>query len=322
MTTKKLLCALIITTLLIGVGMLALRGGEEQESQFLIESAGESGDANVKISLNTDLPAQVETVRYEVVQGIMDDKTAKALAEQFGMSGDIVPPDDDEYTLKASNDSKKRKLTIYPEGSIIYHDSSKLWALPKTALNLPEKDDAKDIATDYLTKKGLLPEDAQVKMVVSDQLSRKNTSTGEIVENSDTNLQVIFGRELDGVPMVIGPGSKLKVYIGDGGEVIGVHKVWRILEASGTTEIKPSKSAFEELKQGKGVSLPPGYDIVTINKVYLAYYEEGPGVEQDYLEPIWVFEGQASNREETRGIEIMVSATIGQKQVVSEETGV
>ena len=321
MTTKKLLGALIITALLIGVGMLALRGGEEQESQFLIESAGESGDANVKISLNTDLPAQVETVRYEVVQGIMDDKTAKALAEQFGMSGDIVPPDDDEYTLKASNDSKKRKLTIYPEGSIIYHDSSKLWALPKTALNLPEKDDAKDIATDYLTEKGLLPEDAQVKMVVSDQLSRKNTSTGEIVENSDTNLQVIFGRELDGVP-VIGPGSKLKVYIGDGGEVIGVHKVWRKLEASGTTMIKSSNSAFEALKQGEGVSLPPGYDNVTINKVYFAYYEEGPGEERDYLEPIWVFEGQASNREETRGIELMVSATIGQKQVVSEEIGV
>ncbi|HJH26025.1 MAG TPA: hypothetical protein C5S37_04445 [Methanophagales archaeon] len=321
MTTKKLLGALVITTLLIGVGMLALRGGEEQESQFLIESAGESGDANVKISLNTDLPAQVETVRYEVVQGIMDDKTAKALAEQFGMSGDIVPPDDDEYTLKASNDSKKRKLTIYPEGSIIYHDSSKLWALPKTALNLPEKEDAKDIATAYLTEKGLLPEDAQVKMVVSDQLSRKNTSTGEIVENSDTNLQVIFGRELDGVP-VIGPGSKLKVYIGDGGEVIGVHKVWRKLEASGTTMIKSSNSAFEELKQGKGPSLPPGYDNVTIDKVYFAYYEEGPGEERDYLEPIWVFEGQASNREETRGIEIMVSATIGQKQVVSEEIGV
>ena len=321
MTTKKLLGALIITALLIGVGMLALRGGEEQESQFLIESAGESGDANVKISLNTDLPAQVETVRYEVVQGIMDDKTAKALAEQFGMSGDIVPPDDDEYTLKASNDSKKRKLTIYLEGSIIYHDSSKLWALPKTALNLPEKEDAKDIATNYLTEKGLLPEDAQVKMVVSDQLSRKNTSTGEIVENSDTNLQVIFGRELDGVP-VIGPGSKLKVYIGDGGEVIGVHKVWRKLEASGTTMIKSSNSAFEALKQGEGVSLPPGYDNVTINKVYFAYYEEGPGEERDYLEPIWVFEGQASNREETRGIELMVSATIGQKQVVSEEIGV
>ena len=322
MTNKKLLCALIITALLIGVGMLSLPGEEKQESRFLIESSGASEDANLKISLNTDLPAHVETVRYEIVQGIMDDKNAKALAEQFGMSGDIVPPDDDEYTLKASNDSKKRKLTIYPEGSIIYHDYSKLWALPKTALNLPEKEDAKDIAINYLTGKGLLPEDAQVKMVVSDQLSRKNTSTGEIVENSDTNLQVIFGRELDGVPVVIGPGSKLKVYIGDGGEVIGVHKVWRKLEASGTTEIKSSKSAFEELKQGNGGSVPPGYDNVTIDKVYLAYYEEGPGVEQDYLEPIWVFEGQASNGDETIEIEFMVSATIGQKQVVSEETGV
>ena len=169
-----------------------------------------------------------------------------------------------------------------------------------------------------MTEKGLLPEDAHVKMVVSDQLSRKNASTGEIVENSDTNLQVIFGRELDGVPVVVGHGSKLKVYIGDGGEVIGVHKVWRKLEASGTTGIKSSKSAFDELKQGNWGSVPPGYDIVTIDKVYLAYYEEGPGVEQDYLEPVWVFDGQATNGDETIEIELMVSATIGQKRVVEK----
>lgn len=307
---------MIITTLLIGVGMLSLPGADKQESQFLIESAGASEDANLKISLNTDLPALVEIVRYEVVQKKIDDKTAKALAEQFGMSENIVPPEGDEY-LKAADDSKKLKLRIYPEGSITYHDFSKLWTLPKTALNLPGKEDAIDIATDYLTKKGLLPEDAHVKTVVSDQLSRKDTSTGEIIEKIDTNLQVIFGRELNGVP-VIGPGSKLKVYIGDGGEAIGVHKVWRKLEASGTTEIKSSKSAFEGLKQGNWGSLPPGYDTVTINKVYLAYYEEGPGVEQDYLEPVWVFEGHASNGDETIEIELMVSATIGQKQVIEE----
>lgn len=303
-------------TLLIGVGMLSSLGADKQESQFLIESAGASEDANLKIRLNTELPAQVDTVRYEVVQKIIDDKTAKALAEQFGMSENIVPPEDDE-SLKAADDSKKLKLRLYPEGSITYHDFSKLWTLPKTVINLPEKCDAIDIATDYLTEKGLLPEDAHIKMVVSDQLSRKNTSTGKIVENIDTNLQVIFRRELNGVP-VTGPGSKLKVYIGDGGEVIGLHKVWRKLEASGTTEIKSSKSAFEGLKQGNWGSLPPRYDTVTISKVYLAYYEEGPGVEQDYLEPVWVFEGQASNGDETIEIEFMVSATIGQKQVIEE----
>lgn len=307
---------MIITTLLIGVGMLSLPREEKQESQLLIESTGASEYANLKIRLNTDLPAQVEIVRYEVVQKKIDDKTAKALAEQFGMSENIVPPEDDEY-LKATDDSKKLKLRIYPEGSITYHDFSKLWTLPKTTLNLPEKGEAIDIATDYLTKKTLLPEDAKIKMVVSDQLSRKDTSTGEIIEKIDTNLQVIFGRELIGVP-VIGPGSKLKVYIGDGGEAIGVHKVWRKLGASGTTEIKSSKSAFEELKQGNWGSLPPGYDTVTINEVYLAHYEEGPGVKQDYLEPVWVFEGHASKGDKSIEIELTVSATIGQKQVVEE----
>ncbi|MFZ2071634.1 MAG: hypothetical protein WAV32_08610 [Halobacteriota archaeon] len=320
MTNKRLLCAsLIITTLLIGGGILSLSGEEKQESRFLIESVGTSDDANLKISLNTDLPAQVDTVRYGVIQKKMDDKTAKTLAEQFGMSENIVPSEDDEY-LKAADDSK-RKLIIYPEGSVTYYDFSKLGTLPKTALNLPEKDDAIDIATDYLTEKDLLPEDAQVKMVASDQLSREDTSTGEIIENIDTNLQVIFGRELNSVP-VMGPGSKLKIYIGDGGEVIGIHKVWRELEASGTTGIKPSKSAFEELKQGNLGLVPPGYDNMTINKVYLAYYEEGPGVEQDHLEPVWVFEGEASNGAETVEIEFIVSATIGKKQAVEEKGGV
>lgn len=316
MTNKKWVCALVITTLLIGVGMFFLLGEEKQESQFRIESAGASDDANLTISLNTDLPALVETVRYEVIQKISDNKTARALAEQFGMRENIVPSEGDEY-LKASDDSKKLKLTIYPEGSLTYHDLSKLWTLPKTALNLPEKDDARDIATDYLTEKGLLPEDAHVNIVVADQLSRKNTSTGDVIETIDTNLQVIFGRELNGAP-VMGPGSKLKLYIGDGGAVIGVHKVWRELEASGTTGIKTAQSAFAELKQRNLGSLPPGYDTVTIENVYFAYYEEGPGVEQDYLAPVWVFEGHASNGDETMEIERMVSAASGQEQAVEE----
>jgi len=300
---KKLLIASIIVASIIIAGLLSLP--EYDKEPLVIENLAEASTDAYKITLNTELPEQIEAISYEVI-GEMDKKTAMAIAERFGMDGDIVPPGDGEY-LKAINDSSNRKLIIYPEGSITYYDFSKLWVLPKTIPNLPARDKAIDIAVDYLMEMNLLPEDAQVKKVVSDQLTKKDRSTGEVIESIDTNLQVIFGRELNGIP-VTGLGSELKVYIGDNGEVIGLHKVWREVEASGTMKIKPCKDAFEELKQS--TSLPLGCSNVSIDDVHIAYYETGPGVKQDYLEPIWVFKGQAFCNGKTMEIERTIPAEL------------
>ena len=62
-------------------------------------------------------------------------------------------------------------------------------------------------------------------------------------------------------------------------------------ETSATYPLKTSAQAWEELKTGKAfiASLKKGKTQITIRKIYLAYFENN--ILQNYLQPIYVFEG-------------------------------
>lgn len=68
----------------------------------------------------------------------------------------------------------------------------------------------------------------------------------------------------------------------------------------GTYYLKPSQQAWAELQAGEGhivqFDLPeePNYEVIDIKKVYLAYFDQSG--KQDYLQPIWVFEGESTMR--------------------------
>jgi hypothetical protein len=64
----------------------------------------------------------------------------------------------------------------------------------------------------------------------------------------------------------------------------------------GTVDIIPASEAFEKLKNGDfvGPSLKCFCDF-TLNSVKPGYYEEAQGVDQQYLEPVWIFNGVTSD---------------------------
>ena len=103
-------------------------------------------------------------------------------------------------------------------------------------------------------------------------------------------MQVMFSREVEGIP-VVGAGSKLKAYIGDNGDAVGVYKCWREYEPYEQFAILTSAQALERLKEKgiHGVRTITG-EKVTVKEVYLAYYAQPAVDEQEYLQPVFVFE--------------------------------
>jgi len=77
---------------------------------------------------------------------------------------------------------------------------------------------------------------------------------------------------------------------------------------SGTYYIKSASEAWQEIQLGKGnvvfFDAPTGktYSEIAIKRVYLAYFDQT--VKQDYLQPIWVFVGEAKLNDKSRAIYI------------------
>lgn len=202
-----------------------------------------------------------------------------------------------------------KALNIYTaSGAIWYADTAKLFKSVKKQPNLPPDAEAIEIAETFLSTKGLFPSDAVMSNVVADEQGEINTSTKKVSNVIKTDLQVIFDRKIDNVP-VIGPGSKLKVYIGNDGEVTGFYKAWRVIEPYSECTIKTPEEAFEDLKAGKcRFAGPIGFDKAIVKEISLAYYIEAADKEQDFIEPVYVFKGELLFGEDVAEFEALVPA--------------
>jgi hypothetical protein len=107
------------------------------------------------------------------------------------------------------------------------------------------------------------------------------------VETRLNGIHIIYGfRTSDGIE-IEGPGAKIRVSIGEGGEIIGVHWAWRNIEPyehrQGISEPEAIKKFHEQTKLDVPVKLG----------VRLAYYGEPGFVTQESLEPYYIFDYEA-----------------------------
>ena len=107
--------------------------------------------------------------------------------------------------------------------------------------------------------------------------------------------QVIFARRLTSGGdnySVIGAGAKLKIYIGDQGEIIGAQGGWRDVKPKNEIDIMSSEDAwelFETYSLDVCLATPPAYEDLDIKNTTLGYYEEPCGIRQIYLIPTYIF---------------------------------
>ncbi|MFS8501523.1 MAG: hypothetical protein FWJ59_06950, partial [Caldicoprobacter sp.] len=105
---------------------------------------------------------------------------------------------------------------------------------------------------------------------------------------------VNFSRKINGMD-ILGV-NRLSVFIGDKGEVLGIHNSLRDWKPYRIFPLKSIQQAFGELQAGKAsISIEGDASKGTVKEVYLAYYQYGLPAEQKYLQPVYVFEGVASS---------------------------
>lgn len=159
---------------------------------------------------------------------------------------------------------------------------------------------------------GGLPGDAVMTYAETEYLEQHQLSNipfiqPEIIAKYPISTDVFYGRKLGGIP-VTGEGSYIKVILGNDGELLYLNKVWRTVEPDGTETVIPVTDAIEKL--GRGEILNPSRYLgdISVNRIYLAYWEESAGVPQEYLDPVWVFAGTTSSGD---AISCKVSARVG-----------
>jgi hypothetical protein len=133
----------------------------------------------------------------------------------------------------------------------------------------PGDEECRRIATAYLKKRGLLPEDTYLSNV-----------SGVNIESVGA-ISVCFGRMI-GKYKCWGPGSEILVWVGVDGEITNVSIRWVEYEPYKLAPIKTAKEAFEYLKHGNAFIAGSG----KVTRIALAYHSPAEG---EYIQPMYNF---------------------------------
>ena len=201
--------------------------------------------------------------------------------------------------------------------SVFFGDMEHLWTKAPTPeqrqFAIPSNEEAEQIALDWLGRFGFARAEAEaLEISVSDELF-EITQVGR----TDEQIAVVVGknvevrRRVDDL-FVYGPGSKIKFYIGEGGEVNGYLVVWRQILPSSTvmghrtvageartTLVEPIdvNEAVTRLRANPLDHLPLAMVTrIDIDAIDFGYYARSAVEEQRYLQPVYVFQGTVSTK--------------------------
>jgi hypothetical protein len=247
-----------------------------------------------------EVPGKVQVYKTTRPSGEEQKKQVESLANSLGLKKGLKGLSDTPEG--ASVEEGSHVLETYKESeSIWYGDMSKLWEETsepmdtKKALGVEGKAKvekaAGNRAEEFLKKNDLLPKEAYYTGSEETESAELKPGEREVGETVVTGVQTNFGFKLDNIP-VVGPGARISVNFGSDGEVVGLFKAWRGIEKDKDISSIPPKEALEKF-QNSTVFAELGEDSkVSIKKFYLGYYALPALEPQDYLLPVYVFEGE------------------------------
>jgi len=195
--------------------------------------------------------------------------------------------------------------TLYLEcckdsGSIWFADFSKLYNEEYVPADLPSEEDAKAIAEEFLgslMEQGLIPE-REIGFFAIDQTQTANFDIGtNEMETAINHLDVLYGFVQESIQYpgtnftMCQEGAKIRVSIGDKGEIIGLHCVWRDLV---NYEFYPAITEEEALEIFREELKAEPEEL----EVRLEYYFESEFTEQEFVQPYYIFDGTVMIGEE------------------------
>jgi hypothetical protein len=238
--------------------------------------------------LNTTFPAAPATVMvYRTLPPDISDADAMAFAGKFGIVGPVNSGS--EATSISSPDDNFIEIGK-KSGCRNYYSKNDNKYKPGTKYQLPTDAEAVQIATAFLKEKNLMPDNIGPGHASHHHIKTFYPNGTET--QTDVEVNVHFASENMSGMKIINTG--IGVAIVDNNEILSYGTSLRNYSPYKELEIKSPEEAFAELKAlgiHYGEKTADVRSTLTINKVYLAYNSKACAFHEDYLEPVYVFEG-------------------------------
>jgi hypothetical protein len=206
---------------------------------------------------------------------------AAEIAQKFDVSGEIL---EGEELFTVVDTVTKNIVEVWKTGAIWYDLESNAYmdVLFNDNAILPSTEEAKQIAINYLEERGLLTD--KVKHYIDIGIGGGTTTRHE------THYLVTFRYQI-GDFQVEGPGFRYAVSIGDKGRVAGVSIFYPQFESYTEVELRTPQEAYNDLVSGKGSWMNCKGEKAIFDSVSLRYYLAAINEKQEYILPVYVFEG-------------------------------
>jgi hypothetical protein len=222
-------------------------------------------------------------------------------------------------------------------GSYKFRNATELWATPPMTVTLPSENEAISRAEGFFRELGwTLPgreyRNGGHRYMVEQQIGTMEAPADaspldEVTETvTPTNVSLSYGRMLDvavgtasGMRMVplsvVGPGARTVLYLGDGGEMLGIQGGSRdVVATKAQVPIMDPDTAWGLYLENPAIALAPlpwAYDQIVRTGQTLGYYEHEYTQQQSELIPAYIFTadllGAEGNLLET-GVQVYVPA--------------
>lgn len=230
-----------------------------------------------------------------------EDGAVKLIKQLFDVHKVTTNYTDDQRYIAMSNDRSKSVELDYRSGGVWAADMAELWNTDCKPELINDKK-AIEKADDLVSKYDLIP---CVKGPM--KVSCGTTSGTFVAKESDgcdreewqVDVSVSYDITLDtpcGEYPIIGGGGRFQLTFGDDGKLIGYHGVWREILEDETTEY--DMISQDDANKAFLASAPYISEKLDFNSS-IAYYSAPFGVDEDYLYPVYVFEGTVGCGNET-----------------------
>lgn len=237
---------------------------------------------------------------YSVIPAVVDSTVVRQLAnsicgtESALCGGDIGANSADEFGLA---DATHQLRVCSHTGAMHYDDTAHWLRWRTTPPALLSEGAARSRATQVLSGWGRLHPGAVLDRVeYLTQGANEVSGSGTSIEIPDSTFAsasiVMFGRELDGFP-VVGPGATLEVALGEAGAVQRVLEgAWRTVTTGPSVTTLPLQSVLNVLgERGSDATIDgitPFVYSLAVNSFELGYYEFACDEPQTSLRPVYI----------------------------------
>jgi hypothetical protein len=292
---------------LTGVGVFGIAAGARdahaQGKGSALGSIGQIGPIGPIGSIGRGEPvSQLGVYRFSRGPG-SDPGLGKQLMDRFMNQSEMANVHrSDEGVLffaspKDENDTFEQNLAT---GDIRFRRNMTRY-LGDFAPKLPSGDEAQEIALRFLKENDLLPKDmGQLKLAHVGGLRATSVIDGDkpgpII---DKLVTLSYSRMVDGLP-VLGPGSKLVLDIGEGGEIVGLVRHWREIEPMnrkgiGAEDLISPREALaranKQIREQFGEK-----SFVKIAQTGRAYFDNNGGI----MQPVYYYQAQITLPDQRR----------------------